>query len=118
MTYEKSDNRNIWRNCMKGLANFLSHITGIGIVLNVYNKITTGNWFLFDETRSAQVIKSTVRDVASMLDVAPASQATIDKFKAAKAVTEALHLEQKKEDKLSEPPNSEEASAISPGKEP
>jgi hypothetical protein len=55
--------RSIWRQCMKGLVNFLSHATGIGMLLNVNNKIQTGNWFLYDKTRSATVVKETVKDV-------------------------------------------------------
>ncbi len=70
--------RDIWRRCMKGLVNFLSHITLVGMLVNVYHKKQTGNWLLYDKTRSTAVVKEVLQTEV------------IDKFKEMKKQNQAL----------------------------
>lgn len=59
--------RNLMRTVLKLLTNFITHITGIAIIVNSINKIRTGNWLLFQHNRSAGTVREMRKELEELL---------------------------------------------------
>ena len=64
--------RSLWRKVMCLLVNFMTHITGVALVVNTINKLKTGNWFFFQHTSSENIVKkrrnALLREVNELAD--------------------------------------------------
>lgn len=59
------DNKRI---ILKLLTNFITHITGLALIVNTINKVTTGNWLLFQHNRSENVVRDNRKALLGDLD--------------------------------------------------
>lgn len=55
----------ILRICLRILTNFITHITGIGLIINIINKCTTGNWLLFSHSYNENLIRDNRMDIVN-----------------------------------------------------
>ena len=64
--------RSLWRKVMCLLVNFMTHITGVALVVNTINKLKTGNWLFFKHTSSENIVKkrrnAVLREVNELAD--------------------------------------------------
>jgi|GEM_PF-6243681 len=60
--------RGTMRLVLKFLTNFISHITGVGLILNAINKARTGNWLLLNHNRSVGAIRDIRKRFVDELD--------------------------------------------------
>ncbi len=60
--------RDIMRIILKVLTNFITHITGVALIVNTINKVKTGNWLLFQHNRSENAVRDTRKVLLSDVD--------------------------------------------------
>jgi hypothetical protein len=53
----------ILRMCLRIITNFITHITGIGLMINAIHKYKTGNWLLFKHEEKAEVVRNNRRNL-------------------------------------------------------
>lgn len=70
--------RSIMRTILKLLTNFITHITGIALIVNTINKVKTGNWLLFQHNRSVNAVRDTRKVVLDEVDKFDSDQANVD----------------------------------------
>lgn len=63
-----SIDRNNMRIILKLLTNFITHITGVALIVNTINKVKTGNWLLFQHNRSENAVRDVKKGLLSDLD--------------------------------------------------
>lgn len=56
------------RCALKIITNFITHLTGIGIVVNGINKYLTGNWLLFSHSRNENIVRDNRMDILNICD--------------------------------------------------
>lgn len=54
------------RKILSALTNFLSHVTIVGMIANIVNKCTTGNWLLFKHTEESNKLKEVDQSVMAL----------------------------------------------------
>ncbi|MFA5959726.1 MAG: hypothetical protein WC785_04350 [Tatlockia sp.] len=59
--------RGFGRQILKGITNFVLHVTGLFLVVNTLHEAKTGDWLLFNETRSTKEMKKTLQEVKNIL---------------------------------------------------
>lgn len=55
------------RLCLRIITHFITHITGVGLLLNGINKYITGNWLLFSHSHNENIIRDNRMDIVSNL---------------------------------------------------
>ncbi|MDI1352906.1 MAG: hypothetical protein PSV35_09125 [bacterium] len=60
-----SIDRSVMRRILKFLTNFITHITGVALIVNTINKVQTGNWLLFSHNRSENAVRNTRQQLLS-----------------------------------------------------
>ena len=70
--------RNIMRTILKLLTNFITHITGIALIVNTINKVKTGNWLLFQHNRSENAVRDTRKAVLDDVNKLDSDQDNVD----------------------------------------
>jgi hypothetical protein len=60
--------RNMMRSILKLLTNFITHITGLALIINTANKMQTGNWLLFEHNRSENAVRDARKTLLSHWD--------------------------------------------------
>lgn len=60
--------RTIMRTILKLLTNFITHITGIALIVNTIHKVRTGNWLLFQHNRSENAVRDTRKAMLEDMD--------------------------------------------------
>ena len=60
--------RNIMHIALKILTNFITHITGVALIVNAFNKIKTGNWLLFNHNRAESAVRDARKTLLSDVD--------------------------------------------------
>ncbi|MBA2652220.1 MAG: hypothetical protein H0U73_08140, partial [Tatlockia sp.] len=55
------------RSTLKLITNFITHISGLGLIINGINKYLTGNWLLFSHTRNENIIRDNRIDIVNGL---------------------------------------------------
>lgn len=63
--------RGVMRRILKFLTNFITHITGVALIVNTINKVNTGNWLLFQHNRSVEAVRETRRGFLRDLEEIP-----------------------------------------------
>lgn len=66
--------RNVMRTILKLLTNFITHITGVALIVNTINKVKTGNWLLFQHNRSENAVRDTRKKVLDDVDMLDSDQ--------------------------------------------
>ncbi|KTD35323.1 hypothetical protein Lmor_0770 [Legionella moravica] len=74
--------RGTMRKAMKIIANTILHVTGLFLIANTINLATTGDWFFFNKTRSANVVSAASSEIKSL---ASSVQSTAEKSQDFKA---------------------------------
>lgn len=68
--FKKQALGNVIHTILKVLANFITHVTGIALIVNTINKATTGRWILFKHNSAEDVVRATrkalLEDVAHL----------------------------------------------------
>lgn len=70
--------RNIKRTILKLLTNFITHVTGIALIVNTINKVRTGNWLLFQHNRSVNAVREARRTALDDVDNLDSDQHNAD----------------------------------------
>ena len=70
--------RNIMRTILKLLTNFITHITGVALIVNTINKVKTGNWLLFQHNRSENAVRDTRKTVLDDVNELDSDQDNVD----------------------------------------
>lgn len=66
--------RTTMRTILKLLTNFITHITGLALIVNTINKVKTGNWLLFQHNRSENAVRDTRKKILDDVDILDSSQ--------------------------------------------
>ena len=55
------------RSGLKIITNFITHLSGVGLIINGINKYLTGNWLLFSHTQNENIIRDNRIDIVNQL---------------------------------------------------